>query len=200
MTKRSFLILGIGLLAPLFVGFSFHCDLVGWWRGEAKYKGRFTNSWRIELRQYDQRLAMVSLGIVSWEYRRKPTQWERLLAKVLPSKQVAILHLDPPLQEGDIQAIPVLLELLCAPEPNVRALAVRGLGEVGPAARTAVPSLQSALNDESDEVAHEAASALHSIDKSSLDALGLGDGKWLTYRSLSFLHELLDIAIPKAGE
>jgi hypothetical protein len=143
---------------------------------------------------------MVSLGIASWEYGRKPTQWERLLAKVLPSKQAPLLHLDPPLQEGDVQAVPVLLELLCAPESNVRALAVRGLGEVGPAARTAVPSLQLALNDESDEVAHSAASALHSIDKSSLDAVGLGDGKWLTYRLLTYHDESFDIPIPRAGE
>jgi hypothetical protein len=60
-----------------------------------------------------------------------------------------------------------------------------------------VSSFESALNNESDEVAHDAAIALYSIDKSSLDAVVLGDGKWLPYRSLSFENGSIQTAGPK---
>src|SRR5262249_28053559 len=185
MTKRRLLVLGSVLLVLLFIGFLFQCELIGWWRGEAKYKGRYTNSWRAELRQYHRGFNWSSLRREYWTYSPVSTRWERLLAKVLPTRRSLIVQFDPPLQEGDAQGIPVLLELLRAPEPNVRALAARGLGEIGSAACSAVPALLSSLNDASGEVALEAAAALYAIDKASLAAVGLGDGKWASYRASS---------------
>jgi hypothetical protein len=41
-------ITGILVIAGL-AGSLWQSELIGWWRGEAKYKGRYTNSWRAEL-------------------------------------------------------------------------------------------------------------------------------------------------------
>jgi hypothetical protein len=166
----------------------FHSDLIGWWRGEAIYQGRYTNAWRAELRKYDQVIGYFEGrgGAERWFlfYWHEPTQWERWLAKLWPARfPTGRRQFDPPWQEGDAEAIPVLLELLHqAPEPNVRALAARGLGQVGPAAHEAVPMLLAALDDEADIVAHEAAAALCAVDPQALESVGLGQGKWRYYR------------------
>src|SRR5205807_1766311 len=93
-------------------------------------------------------------------------RWEQWLSKLLPSSYPPDLGFHPPLQDGDPDAVPVLVELLRAPEVNVRILAVWGLKEVGSRARETIPALLAALNDEDEEVAHQAWWALHSIDKS----------------------------------
>jgi hypothetical protein len=190
MTRRraGLLVGGVAVLLTV-LGTVFHSDLIGWWRGEAKYQGRYTNAWRAELRQYDRvfdpsREAVGASRPVEpayYIYYREATSWERWLARLWPSRLPARQRVYPRF-EADLEAIPVFVELLHAPEPNVRALAARGLGQVGPAAHEAVPMLFAALDDEADFVAHEAARALYAIAPQALDGVGLGDRKWRAYR------------------
>jgi hypothetical protein len=168
------------VLATVLATAVFHRDVVGWWRGEAKYRGRYTNSWRAELRQYHRWVGQYPSSILTDAktpdsfYVQMPTRLEQLLAKLWPTRYPIEVWLDPPLQQGDTQALPVLLQLLNAPEPNVRVLAIRGLGNVGPAAREAVPILLAALDDDGDGVADEAAAALIAIDPQALERVGMG--------------------------
>src|SRR5262245_12623625 len=83
MTKRRIkLALGLAILAALFLAIHYPSTLIGWWRGEAKYKGRYTNSWRAELRAYAVIPGPSSIvPLRPWVLWRRPTQWERWLNK-----------------------------------------------------------------------------------------------------------------------
>jgi hypothetical protein len=143
--------------------------LIGWWRGEAKYKGRYTNSWRAELRAYERIFGVMSdkRTNVKWFFVRQPTKWEEAFDKLFNSNAQNIDH-SPPLQDGNAEAVPVLVELLQAPEANVRIIAAQGLEEIGPSASEAVPALQRALRDEDQEVAQASRQALRAINRNKL--------------------------------
>jgi hypothetical protein len=135
--------------------------LIGWWRGEAKYKGRYTNSWRTELRAYDHYFRISS----DWYFFRTPSRWDPWFSKILPKSFTSNDRFDPPWKDGDPEAIPVLLELLQAHEPHVRIIAASGLETIGPAARDTIPALLAMLRDDNDEdVACEAFWAIEAID------------------------------------
>jgi hypothetical protein len=136
--------------------------LIGWWRGEAKYKGRYTNSWRAEMRSYDTRF-IASLGIVDWGFVRAPSKWEIWLAKLLPGYSPTV-NQSPPLQDGDPEAVSLLLELLKAPEPIFRIMAASGLEKIGPPAREAVSALSALVNVEDGGVGIASRQALRAID------------------------------------
>src|SRR5262245_60882608 len=115
MTRRRALLLASALLAIAFAGSVFQSDLIGWWRGEAKYKGRYTNAWRMELRKYEYvgRFPWPRGVHADWDliYKRKHAAWERWLAQALPSLYKLKTDSTPPLHDGDEEAIPVLVEL-----------------------------------------------------------------------------------------
>jgi hypothetical protein len=125
--------------------------LIGWWRGEAKYKGRYTNSWRAEMRAYEYMGFDGGNGYLHFWFVRSPTKWENLLEILLPGKLRPGSLSSPPLQNGDPESVPVLEQLLQAPEANVRILAAIGLEQIGPPAQAAVPTLLAVLHDEDRE-------------------------------------------------
>jgi len=142
--------------------------LIGWWRGEAKYKGRYTNSWRAELRTYKYRgyayFGCWGSSDSIWFFEREPSKWEECLKKVLPKGFRAKKDSTPPLRDGDAEAISVLIELLEAPEQNVRIQAANGLERAGEAARDAIPALLAMLKMQDWEAAIAARQALRAID------------------------------------
>jgi HEAT repeat protein len=61
-------------------------------------------------------------------------------------------------------ALPVMIELLSAKQDDVRRAAATGLGEIGPAAKKAVPALKRAVHADDDQfVQRLAAKALEKI-------------------------------------
>ena len=166
--RRILLILSVAMVAAIVATF-YQSALIGWWRGEAKYKGRYTNSWRAELRAYERIFGVMSdkRTNVKWFFVRQPTKWEEAFDKLFNSNAQNIDH-SPPLQDGNAEAVPVLVELLQAPEANVRIIAAQGLEEIGPSASEAVPALQRALRDEDQEVAQASRQALRAINRNKL--------------------------------
>jgi hypothetical protein len=166
MTKRrKAALIGVAILAVIVLANFYSSDLIGWWRGEAKYKGRYTNSWRVKLRPFEGPFVeQESLYCVKYTFMRQPSKWDEWLANILPSRFNAKVDFDPPLQDGDHEAAGVLAELLGAPEPNVRVLAALGLKQIGKPARDAVPALLVAAEDKDPYVAMAAEDAVGSVD------------------------------------
>jgi hypothetical protein len=162
--RRALLILGAAMVAAIVAAFN-QSALIGWWRGEAKYKGRYTNSWRAELRAYERIFGMIGDGgtHVRWCFIRQPAKWEEIFDKLLNRHAQTIDH-SPPLQDGDAEAVPVLVELLQAPEANVRIIAAQGLEGIGPPARKAIPALIALIDDEDEDVAFASRQALRAMD------------------------------------
>jgi hypothetical protein len=165
VTRRGvFLIVSAAMVAAVIATF-YQSALIGWWRGEAKYKGRYTNWWRTELREY-YRLPSLSRfgGQTNWCFIRCPTKWERWLAKVLPGDSQTVYQ-SPPLQDADPESVQVLIELLRAPEPIVRLIAAAGLENIGSPAREAAPALLALVDDEDECVALASRQALRVIQR-----------------------------------
>jgi len=161
MTRRRALLLAGALLAITFVGSVFQSDLIGWWRGEAKYKGRYTNSWRAELRSYDNCFRISN----EWYFFHTTSRGEQWVFKFLPNSSQLNNRFDPPWADGDPEAIPVLVELLKSPERHVRIIAAYGLEIIGPPARDAIPALLAmVLRDDDEDAATEAWWAIESVD------------------------------------
>jgi len=172
--RRLFICLtGVAILATAAF---YQSALIGWWRGEAKYKGRYTNSWRAEMRCYDVHVGFDGLGHGYWDIERKPSKWEKWLSKVLPVSFQPKLDSPPPLQNGDPEAVPVLIELLQTPERNVRILAARGLETIGPPARPVVPVLLTLLEDEDLDLVNQVIITLTTIDPITAKKVGLPEG------------------------
>src|SRR5207249_3955908 len=87
--------------------------LVGWWRGEATYRGRYSGAWAEELRGWLALGEPGSPGAVL--YARPVPAWRQWLGS--PARWAVD---EPPLHEGDPAAVPVLVELLRDPDPVVR--------------------------------------------------------------------------------
>ena len=66
-----------------------------------------------------------------------------------------------------IDALPILIELVDYPEDGVRSTAVRHLGELGPAAKSALPALRRRLADERPYIGKAAAKAIQKIESAS---------------------------------
>jgi hypothetical protein len=169
MGKRRATVLAAAamLLMAGLVGSIWQSDLIGWWRGEARYKGRYTNSWRTELRQYDYvgRFPFSHGVAASWDliYERRSSAWEQWLAKTFPNLYSLDADSPPPLQAGDVEAIPVLLKLLHAPEWNVRLLAIDGLRACQGCCDEEITELLALLEDEHPMVVKTAKWALWDI-------------------------------------
>jgi hypothetical protein len=148
--RRKLLVICLTALVILATAAFYQSALIGWWRGEAKYKGRYTNSWRAEMRCYEGGMAEGNLWHLDYAFSQKSSLWENWLDKLGVRKRslggftigVPDRHdLGIVLQDGDPDAVPVLMELLNDEDPTVRLLAIFGLQRVGAAARDAVPQL-----------------------------------------------------------
>jgi hypothetical protein len=172
--RRIKLVFVLAVLAALCLAALNQSTIIGWWRGEAKYKGRYTNSWRAELRAYDlPHLGFNNLGHTTWYFERTPSPWEGWFSKLLPSSFKSKLDPSLPLQDGDPEAVLVLVELLEAPEANVRFMAAYGLEticfvngrqSIRSTTHVAIAALLAALNDEDEQVAYMGWCALHRLD------------------------------------
>ena len=173
MNRRRALLLASALLTIAFAGSVFQSDLVGWWRGEAKYKGRYANAWRMELRKYEfVRTFNFAHGVSGhWVliFERKPAVWEKWLASALPSVYKLKTDSKPPLHEGDEEAFPVLIELLRAPEWNVRLLAMDGLRAIPGYTDEEITELHALLEDEHPIVVKTAKWALWDIARIAVE-------------------------------
>jgi hypothetical protein len=114
--------------------------LIGWWRGEAKYKGRYRNYWHAELREYSW-YGFWNPSAPYGRFAKREPDWKEWTALLTSGERRPMFDLNPPLQDGDPNAVPVLIELLDAKEEHVRLLAARGLKRIGPRADVAVPEL-----------------------------------------------------------
>ena len=132
--------------------------------GESKYKCRYTNSWRAELRTYSL-FAVADVGTLdSFFVFREPNPWKTWIAELTEWQVDNYYDFCPPLQDGDPEAIPVLAELLRAPEANVRVIAACGLREIGAPARSAIPALLALENDKDPDVRLACQLAIGSIN------------------------------------
>jgi hypothetical protein len=162
------------LLAITFAGSVFQSDLIGWWRGEAKYKGRYTNFWRAELRQLDGERQSVYFLLLNCR-QQKSAWWEKLRDKLLPGRANSRTPDVIPLLEDDPEAIPVLIELLRAPERAVRIRTIELLELKGLAALDAVEALEEIERSEDRELSHRASRAIKRIDPGWLDASSIAN-------------------------
>jgi hypothetical protein len=147
-------------------------ELIGRWRGESRYQGRFTNDWKLELRRYEVVCTINLNGKISRLRDLRPLWWEPWLDKLAPSASPP-RHGHVPLKAGDPAAVPVLLELLRDEDARIRLIAVEALSRVGANARQAVPALLTALEDEDEAVRTEAVWALWFIDHEAAEAAGV---------------------------
>jgi HEAT repeat protein len=84
-------------------------------------------------------------------YCGKTTMYWREIIKHCPKCPYRFSYdyfdIEPPLRNGDPAAIPVLVDLLASTDPGVRMYVVEALGELGQAAKSAVPILMPMVND-----------------------------------------------------
>jgi len=94
-----------------------------------------------------------------------------------------------------VDAIPLLIELLDEPDSMFPRRVAQVLGEIGPAAKPAVPALTKALQNDDPFVRRDAACALWQIDKNSagvpvLAAMVKDGGSWLVEPAAAALGEI----------
>jgi len=144
---------------------SIHWGLLGWWRGEAFYRGMPTSYWVNEIEEsYHGIWGVGSVKIVGepiWYVETQPSPWDRLrqqwLSGPAPVSQVIS---NSPLLADDSAALPVLLQLLRSEVVKVRRVAVSGLAAQARDRPGVVEALQDAANDPDELVQDQARQAL----------------------------------------
>jgi hypothetical protein len=126
--------------------------VLGVLRGEAFYQGRPTSYWRNEYVEW------VEHGPRPGTLNHLPTptlfdQLKSLLPRPLPRLPFSVLSQDP-------KALPVLIELLTAEDPDVRMFTAYSLKRMGSPARVALPHLTPLLHDENGGTRQNAADAV----------------------------------------
>jgi hypothetical protein len=161
MTKKHILVFMTILVVPASIAtWYFQDEFFAPWFGKAKYLGRSTNNWRVELRNWEP--AYPGQSVDGWA-RRAPFS-EHWLSKLSARSAPPINVFDVPLLSGDPMAIPVLVELLRAPERKVRLIAIHGLQLIGSRALAAVPELLKLEEAEDWEERRAARAAVGQID------------------------------------
>jgi hypothetical protein len=171
MRKRWRLCLWLGLLllaGAVFLLPSIRWRAIGYVKGEAFYQSMPTSYWSREAQQWELRTEfrpagdVMSLGghVRRWVRRSSPTEefLERLTGSRARSGSAKLALLEP-----EPTALPVLVELLHDPVPEVRLIAVGGLRHLGQQAKPALPALQALGDDENVEVRGAALWAIRCI-------------------------------------
>jgi hypothetical protein len=179
LSQKKWLWLVVAPVALLLVCYAV-LVVVGMWRGEHFYAGRPTSYWR------------ATLKVSSW-YDNAPLG-QRL-------SHFAGRFLDRPLyprvKSGSAAALPVLLDLLRDPDPDVRFEVVSTLGFYGPRTDVAVAALEQALTDPEEDVRHTAAHCLGEFVRESAVA------REAVCRALksddAALHQLVLNGLPESG-
>jgi HEAT repeats len=140
----------------------YHSQLVGWWRGEAIYRGKYTNGSRTEMRRWEIVGLSGDTRSHNWHYARVPSRWEtwvqNLTGRLANSRDFAF-----PLVDADADALPVIRELLCDPDARIRLMVTSLLRGMGAEGAFALPDLLDRLADDDDDVRIEAQVALLAI-------------------------------------
>jgi hypothetical protein len=110
---------------------------VWYWRGEAHFAGRSTTWWAVQVRQG------APDHCVTFSLQPRTTWVDKFLALFSFTS-----NSDPPSTDlfvGNPHAVPVLIELLCDGDPNVRYWAAVALLRIDPPPKKAVPALLAAV-------------------------------------------------------
>ena len=178
---RAVLLLGVVLAGALLALPGVRWPLWGRLRGESFYRGRPTSYWR--------RLILDYPGQATLDHRQIPEDmqlgWDCAPATPVDSLRrvcglpYQLARLPYPFEENVPEAIPVLTELLRDGNPGVRLYAAGCLGDIGPAAKPAVPALLAALGDHEMgdsfhwQVSDSAAQALKQVDPEAASEAGV---------------------------
>jgi HEAT repeats len=175
--RRALLLVCLPLLGLVLTALSpfWRPPLIGLYRGESTYQGRYTNEWRADLQQWE----VIDRGKCDGSpFRcrlRRPPFWNQWLR--LPTASASPPFEQHPLMQHDPASVPVLLDLLHDPDPEIRLIAIEALEKIGPDARAAVPVLFELLDNEDQDVSEAAEDALFHIDYEKAREEGLRWGK-----------------------
>ena len=149
-------------------------SLIGYWRGEASYHGRYTNYWKGVLSSFQvEQLGWNFEGALTPQaapekllaIRRAESLWDKWLSCVGLPQRTAV----PSLLDGGPEAIEVLIDLLNVQDENVQRLANLGLRRSGKYARPAVPLLLNRIEVAKPAMQWEIYNTLEWIDPASLE-------------------------------
>jgi HEAT repeats len=132
-----------------------------------RYQGLTASQWESEIRRWEVGPVILHGGTADAFWVRHQPFWNSWL-KYVGIKPGEVCH-DMPLLHGDPDAVPVLAELLASHDPQARRLAAQGLEKVGEKARSTVPDLIRALDDEDQFVRQWAEQALWNIDEKAAE-------------------------------
>jgi hypothetical protein len=168
--RKKLLLICLAGVAIVVAAAFYQSDIIGWWRGEAKYKGSYTNEWRSKLRSYvfcydhDD-----GLWLTDGVFVQMPTKLDEWISKFVPDGfPRAGYDFYPPLRYPEPDAVPVLIELLGSREKNVRILAANSLENIGPPARDAVHALLASAQTNDKNVEKAALLAVWKIEPSAV--------------------------------
>lgn len=168
-------LVGGALLVP-----SVAWQVYGRLHGEAFYKGMPTSYWSGQCRNYYVEFYEHG-GRANWRYQRRPSWADQLLSYcgvTASSDTDPLLNENDPLLKPDLEAIPVLVELLKTGDPQSQLVAAYVLEWIGMRAgapelpmekvqyalQAAVPALQEAARSDDKDVRKNMLSALWTID------------------------------------
>jgi hypothetical protein len=136
----------------------------GLWHGESFYKGLPTSYWREQAKEWADSEKTVDGGGFSGSGDAAPPP--KLLDQIRERGNKALPTNPAPSPIGHHRkGIPVFLELLDDPDPDVRRYAAFALADIGQEAKVAVPRLAGLLRDGTPEVRRVAAIAILMIEK-----------------------------------
>lgn len=138
--------------------------------GEAFFNGRPTSYWSRELSHWFTLPVSGANQTFTGIWLRWPTRWEGWcnelgIGELLSHRSAELWQDGFPLSEGDLSAVPVLLQLLPDPDPNIRCIAVLGLARTRDQSINVQRRLAELIKDEDETVRTEAARALAAIQK-----------------------------------
>jgi hypothetical protein len=152
------------LVAGSFLLPAVHWRVIGWVKGEAFYEGRPTSYWSGEAKRWEWKRAWGTGTLQpaeGWDRRSSPS--EEFLEAVTGNRSWFV-SAKLVLVEPEPAALSVLIELLHDPSPQVRLIAVRGLGYLSQEAKPAIPALQALCGDEHVDVRQEAITTVRWIE------------------------------------
>lgn len=164
---RLWLILAMLLLGDSLLHPAVHWRLIGWAKGEAFYQGRPKSYWRWEWEWWHPMWTsagafLPDYALERYVWYRSPSDWATILDNRFGIKVNSPDRL--PLLKGDVESVPVLLQLLETQNNDLKLIACGGRQLIGQrAANEAVPILLRLVR-KNDDFSSSAWEALYRID------------------------------------